>query len=239
LKEHLKAIADSYDKTIDLGLQGINAYDALPIFITEDPKFKLFQKMKEDNSLSDSNRKEIYSFLSPNKDMKFIDLGCCLNLMFSGYNEWESLYHGVDISTKTIKLLKKYVKKEKITVGTLTCCSMHSTPFDDKYFDIGCCIGSIEYFEKDFVQEVIQEIYRILKPSAKFVLDIPSVGSQEFEITSIIEQYLGRKDRFNMTVEEFENAIRPYFTIDKKEKVGPMIQYFITSKKFLLPVGNC
>jgi len=231
LKEQLKAIADSYDKAIKLGLKGIDAYNNLPQFITENPKFKLFQQMKEENKLSDSNRKEIYSFLTPNKDIKFIDLGCCLNLMFRGYKEWESLYYGVDISHKTIKLLKKYVKKEHISIGSLNCCSVDATPFDDKYFDIGCCIGSIEYFEKEFIKEVIQEIYRILKPSAKFVLDIPNVGSAEFEITAIIEEYLGRKDKFNMTVEEFENAVQPYFKIDKKEIVGPMIQYFITSKK--------
>ena len=231
MKDQLKTIANSYDKSINLGSKGIDAYSIFPKFITEDPKFKLFQQMKEENKLSDSNRKEIYPFLSPNKDMKFIDLGCCLNLMFRGYNEWESLYHGVDISPKTIKLLKKYVKKEHIEIGSLNCCSMHATPFDDKYFDIGCCIGSIEYFEKDFIKEVIQEIYRILKPSAKFVLDIPNVGSAEFEITAIIEEYLGRKENFNMTVEEFEDAVQPYFIIDKKETVGPMIQYFITSKK--------
>jgi SAM-dependent methyltransferase len=231
LKDHLKAIADSYDRSIDLGRKGIDAYSNLPDFITSDPKFTLFQKMKEENTLSDSNRKEIYSFLSPKKEMNFIDLGCCLNLMFRGYKDWESVYYGIDISPKTIKVLKKYAKKEKLPVGGLVCCSMDSTPFEDKYFDIGCCIGSIEYFEKDFIQEVVKETYRILKPAAKFVLDIPNVGSPEFEITSIIEEYLGRKDKFNMTVGEFENAIQPYFKIDKKEFVGPMIQYFIISKK--------
>jgi ubiquinone/menaquinone biosynthesis C-methylase UbiE len=151
--------------------------------------------------------------------------------MFSGYNTWESLYHGVDISHKTIKLLKKYSKNNHIPIGSLACCSMHKTPYEDKYFDIGCCIGSIEYFEKEFIVQVIQEIYRILKPSAKFVLDIPNVGSPEFEITAIIEEYLGRKDHFNMSVEEFESVLQPYFIIDKKEVVGPMIQYCITSKK--------
>jgi ubiquinone/menaquinone biosynthesis C-methylase UbiE len=238
LKDHLRAIADSYDITIDLGKKGIDPYNNLPNVITDDPRFNLFQKMKKENNLSDSNRKEIYSFLSPKNEMKCIDLGCCLNLMFRGYKDWESLYHGVDISPKTIKVLKKYTKKEKILIGSLTCCSMDSTPFDDKYFDIGCCIGSIEYFEKDFVKEVIQEIYRILKPAAKFVLDIPNVGSPEFEITSIIEEYLGRKDMFNMTVEEFENAVQPYLVINKKEIVGPMIQYFLTSKKQFVTTTN-
>jgi ubiquinone/menaquinone biosynthesis C-methylase UbiE len=231
LKDHLKAIAKSYDKAIDSGLKGINAYNQLPKFITDDPKFELFRRMQREGELSDSNRKEIYSFLSPEKGMRFIDLGCCLNLMFSGYSDWKSVYHGVDISPKTIKLLRKYSKKEHVPIGALECCSMHDTPFDDKYFDIGCCIGSIEYFEKEFIEEVLREIYRILKPSAKFVLDIPNVGSPEFEITSVIEEYLGRKDRFNMTVEEFENTLRQYFRTEAKEVVGPMIQYFVTRKR--------
>lgn len=227
MNSQLELIAGSYDKAIDLGSKGIDAYEKLPKFITDDPRFRLFLRMKEEGKLSDSSRKEIYEFLAPRKGMKYIDLGCCLNLMFSGYNTWESLYHGVDISPKTIQLLQKYLKKEHVAVGALCCCSMHATPFEDRCFDIGCCIGSLEYFEKEFIEAVMNEIRRILKSSARFVLDIPNVGSPEFGITSIIEEYLGRKDMFNITIKEFEEMLQPDFRIEHKEVVGPMIQYFL------------
>ena len=35
----------------------------------------------------------------------------------------------------------------------------------------------------------------------------------------------------DLTVEEFETMLNAYFVIDKKEIVGPMIQYFLVSKK--------
>ena len=56
------------------------------------------------------------------------------------------------------------------------------------------------------------------------------LGSPEFEITKLIEEYLGRQDKFNLSVEEFETILDAYFMIDKKEIVGPMIQYFLITK---------
>jgi SAM-dependent methyltransferase len=231
MDEKITAVANSYDRAIELGREGIDLYNDLPPFITNNPNYKLFIKMKKENMLSDSGRKEIFDYLSPKENMKFVDLGCCLNLMFRGYKEWKSEYNGVDISSKTIELLKLYSSNNNIFYGSLICCSMHETPYKTDYFDIGTCIGSIEYFERDLVEKIIIEINRIVKPNGFFVLDIPDVGSPEFEITSIIEAYQGRNDDFNMTVSEFNSLITKYFIVDKKEKVGPMLQYFLHSNK--------
>ncbi len=187
--------------------------------------------MQMDGMLSDSGRQEIKDYLSPTIDMNFIDLGCCLNLMFRGYDNWPSIYYGVDISSKTIQLLHDFVEKHNLPIGSLYCGSMHETPYDTNFFDIGSCIGSLEYFEKDFVEKAIMEAHRILKPYGKFVLDVPDLGSPEFQITMIIEKYLGRTDKFDMSSQEFEDMLRNYFVIVNKEKVGPMIQYFLNCKK--------
>lgn len=125
----------------------------------------------------------------------------------------------------------EYTKKNHLTVGDLYCCSMHETPYDTNFFDIGECVGSLEYFEKSFVQQAVAEFSRIMKPNGRFVLDIPNLGSPEFEISKLIEEYLGRQDQFNISAEEFEAMLDAYFVIDKKETVGPMIQYFLVSNK--------
>ncbi len=231
MKKQLEAIAKSYDKGIDLGRKGIDSYDNFPSFITNHPYYPLFQQMRMNGTLSDSARKEIVEYLAPKTGMKFIDLGCCLNLMYGGYKDWPSTYYGVDISSKTIELLHEYAEKNHITVGDLSCCSMHETPYDTNFFDIGECVGSLEYFERDFVRQAVVEFSRIMKSMGRFILDIPNIGSPEFEITKLIEEYLGRQDRFDLTVEEFETMLNAYFVIDKKEIVGPMIQYFLVSKK--------
>lgn len=229
MKNQLELVAESYDRGIELGRKGIDSYDNFPSYITNHPNYHLFQEMQM--SVSDSSRKEIVEYLAPKVGMKFIDLGCCVNLMYSGYKDWPSTYYGVDISSKTIELLREFTEKNHITVGDLYCGSMHKTPYETDFFDIGECVGSLEYFEKDFVQQAVEEFYRIIKPNGRFVLDIPNVGSPEAEIAKLIEEYLGRPDKFNLSAEEFETILDAYFVIDKKETVGPMIEYFLVCKK--------
>lgn len=231
MKKHLELVAKSYDKEIDLGRKGIDSYEKLPLHITNDPNYPLYLKMQIEETLSDSSQKEIVEYLSPQKGMYFIDLGCCLNLMFRGYNEWPSTYYGVDISEKTIELLQEFVLKNNVKIGSFYCGSMHETPYEKSFFDIGACIGSLEYFEKDFVAQAIAEAHRIMKPGGKFILDIPDMGSPEFQITAMIEDYLGRSDRYNIINHDFETMLAPYFEIVKKNKMGPMVQYFLTCTK--------
>lgn len=230
MEKQLDLVAKSYDKGIDLGKKGIDSYDNFPSYITDNPNYPLFEQMRMDETLSDSARKDIVEYLAPKAGMRFIDLGCCLNLMFAGYKDWPSTYYGVDISSKTIELLQQYTAKNHVAVGDLHCCSMHETPYGTDFFDIGECIGSLEYFEKDFVRQAVAEFSRIMKSNGRFVLDIPNIGSPEFEITKLIEEYLGRQDQFDLSAEEFETILDTHFTIDKKEIVGPMIQYFLIRK---------
>ncbi len=238
MKKQLELIAKSYDKGIELGKKGIDLYDNFPSYITSHCNYPLFEQMRMNETLSDSARKEIVEYLAPKVGMRFIDLGCCLNLMFAGYKDWRSTYYGVDISSKTIELLREYVEKNCLIVGDLYCCSMHETPFDTSFFDIGECVGSLEYFEKGYVQQAVAEFSRIMKSNGRFVLDIPNIGSPEFEITKLIEEYLGRQDQFDLSEEEFDTILNDYFIIDKKEIVGPMIQYFLIRKTKNTPSGS-
>jgi ubiquinone/menaquinone biosynthesis C-methylase UbiE len=228
MESHLESISKSYDRGIDFGKKGIDLYKNLPEHITNHPDYPIFLKME--GLLSDSERKEIKDFLLPNTNMNFIDLGCCLNLMFNGYDKWLSKYYGVDISRKTIQFLNEFIKKKELSIGSLYCGSVHETPFEENYFDIGACIGVLEYFEKDFVEKAIIEAHRIIKPYGKFVLDIPNLDSSLFQISKLIEEYLGRPDKFNMSCQEFDELLNDYFEIEKKEKVAGMIQYFLCCK---------
>ncbi len=75
----------------------------------------MYEQSQVNGTYADSARQEIVEYLSPpTRDMKFIDLGCCLNLMFRGYDSWPSEYYGVDISkndsvTKRICCTEKFV----------------------------------------------------------------------------------------------------------------------------------
>lgn len=232
INSHLKAIAQSYDRAIELGRNGIDSYNNLPEYLKKDSDYINFQTARENGLDSDSGRVEIKAFLSPAVNARFVDLGCCLNLMFNGYDQWPSTYYGVDISTETIKLLREFSEKKRLRVGMLHCGSIHETPFEDNYFHIGACIGVLEYYEKAFVREVLIEIHRILKPYSKFVLDIPDHAGKMRRFMNLVETSMGRPDKFDMSMEEFEEILLDFFEIEKKEKIDAvsMVQYFLKRK---------
>lgn len=227
MENHLKNIAASYDKAIDLGRQGIDLYQKLPEYIMKDPDYPKWEKLA---IAGDSGRKEIREYLKPEQGMEFIDLGCCLNLIFRGYDKWPSIYNGVDISSKTIELLTSFVGKNQLPIGSLHCGSIHETPYPADFFDIGACIGVLEYFEQAFVEKSIREIYRIMKPGSRFVLDIPDSEDTMSRLMGQIEEYMGRPDRFDMTTSRFEKLLQDYFLIEKMEG-GPMRLYFLRCRK--------
>lgn len=230
MREQLEQIGKTYDQAIEDGRKGINRYQQLPEYITSDPDYPWYEASQKEDAFGDSGRQEIIDYLVPEKGMKCVDLGCALNFMFNGYDAWPSTYYGVDISHKTIQLLQEYVAKKQLLIGELVCGSMHETPFETSFFDIGTCIGSIEYFKRDFVEQVIAEIHRIMKPNGRFVLDIPNPDSKVGRIAMMIEEFMGRPDLFDLTCQEFEERLLPYFFIDKIKK-GGMIQYYLRCKK--------
>ena len=236
MKNQFEWIAESYDKGVDYGRQGISLYDDLPDHITNNPDYIIYKKVTENlepSAHGDSGCKTMKEYLSPAQNMKFIDLGCCLNLMFNGYDQWASTYHGVDISSKTIELLNEYSVKNKLHIGALICGSIHETPFDDSCFDIGACIGVLEYYTKDFVEKALIEMHRIMKPCGKLVLDIPNIVSPACRGMMLLEEHAGRPDQFDMLPLEFEDMLSHYFKIEKAEKADelPMFQYFLSCKK--------
>lgn len=106
-----------------------------------------------------------------------------------------------------------------MSIGSLHCGSVHSTPLEDSCFDIGDCVGVLEYYEKEFVEVAIKEFYRIMKPNGRFVLDIPNIKSPNGRVMMLIEECMGRPDKFNMLPQEFENMIEKYFVIDNTNRV--------------------
>ncbi len=230
MKDQLRTIAASYDETIEAGKKGINPYANLPEHITGHPDYPAFAQIMEAGSGSDSCRQEIKGFLMPESGMHFVDLGCCLNLMFNGYDTWPSTYYGVDISEKTIGLLEQVVSKRDLSVGSLVCGSIHETPFDNNFFDIAACIGTLEYFQEDFVRAAIKEMTRIMKPGGRLVLDVPNLQSPLFEINRLIEAHLGRPDTFDMTRKAFEALLVEDLQIVRSDEVVGMIQYFLVKK---------
>lgn len=222
IENKLMTIAKSYDRHfIEHGKKDVLSYDNLPDYITSDPEYPIWKEELENGvQVSDI---DIKGYLSPEKYMNFISLGCGVNLTHKGYDKWNSKYHGVDISSETIKYLNRQVQKNNLTIGSLYCCSIHDTPYEDNYFDIGECIGVLEYYKRDYVLHLIKEWYRILKPNARFVFDTINVDSPSGRIAKKIEECMGRPDEFDMTLSELEDMLGEYFVIEDSDRVRSKI----------------
>ena len=240
-ENQLKQVAKSYDRHfIEYGKKDALSYDKLPEYITSNPDF-LYMKKEQESDWEEIRRKKLIEYLSPAPNMNFIQLGCSLSLRFKGYDKWPSTYFGVDISMETIQFLYKHVAENKLSIGSLYCGSVHDTPFAESYFDIGDCIGVLEYYERDFVLKAIQEFHRIMKPDSKFVLDIPNITSPSGRTAMSIEEYMGRPDKFDMLSQEFEDMLADYFEIIDSDRIcaesrgenymGSMYYYFLKCKK--------
>ncbi len=231
-ENNLDQIAKSYDRHfIEYGDENSLAYDNLPDYITNDPDYFKWKSECDGENIDSESIIDIESYLSPAKDMKFIQLGCSVSLMTKGYDKWPSLYHGVDISNETIKLLNSFVAENELHIGSLYCGSVHETPFEDSYFDIGDCIGVLEYYTREFVEKALIEFHRIIKPDGKFVLDIPNIKSPNGRVMMLIEECMGRPDKFDLSPDEFESMIEKYFYIEKSnravsEKCGYMTMVY-------------
>ncbi len=216
LETKLKNIAKSYDRHfIEHGKKDALDYDNLPEDIIRHPDYPAYRE--ELDSGIHSSDIDIKEYLSPKKGMNFISLGCGVNLIYKKYDEWPSTYHGVDISSETIRCLNRYVEKNDMSIGSLHCGSIHDTPFDDSYFDIGECIGAIEYYKRDFVEDLLKEFHRILKPGGEFVLDIPNSSSPSGQMAMMIEACMGRPDEFDLSPSEFEDLLCKYFIIEDSD----------------------
>ncbi|MCL2408176.1 MAG: class I SAM-dependent methyltransferase [Oscillospiraceae bacterium] len=241
IENQLEQIAKSYDRhIIEFGKDDAPSYDNLPDYITGNPDYQ--HRIKENESdWEEIRRKKLKDYLSPTQNMNFIHLGCSLNLMFKGYDKWPSTYYGIDISKATINLLYNYVVEHNLSIGSLYCGSIHETPFAESYFDIGDCIGVLEYFDRDFILKAIQEFHRLMKPDGKLVLDIPNIASPSGRMAMLIEEYMGRPDKFDMLSHEFEDMIKDYFEIVDSDRIcaerrgenyiGHMYYYFLKCKK--------
>ena len=220
MENQLEKIAKSYDRHfIEHGDENALSYDNLPDYITNNPDYPYWDKERKSANSHENDRTDLINYLSPEKNMNFINLGCSLNLRFKGYDKWQSTYYGVDISRETIQFLYEYVAENNLPIGSLYCGSVHETPFKYNYFDIGDCVGVLEYYERDFVLKAIKEFHRILKPNAKLVLDIPNIESPSGRAMILIEECMGRPDKFDMLPNEFEDMIKDYFIIEDSDKI--------------------
>ena len=223
----LKIIREAYDQTVDHHDAGLCDLDFLPEPFKKSAAFKRFQGLINACNSSDPS---IRQFLKPRRGQNYLDIGSCINLMGYGLHRWPSLYYGVDVSTRLIRVTDSFVRSNQIDIGGLFAADVSHLPFRNDHFDIAAAIGVFEYYEIEYMQLSLKELHRILKNDGRIVIDMPNERHPDVSTMVEYESYLGRPRERIIPREEVERALADFFIIDDVDDSRIMIQYFLTNR---------
>ena len=121
--------------------------------------------------------KRVLSLIVPKRDDMILDLGCGtgnLGIALSGY---VNKCYGIDISDKMINVAKRKQINYKIAEDKLKYITGKADQIDfpSSYFDFVFCLNSFHHYVSH--DDVLREIYRILKPDGILVLLDPFLNN--------------------------------------------------------------
>jgi SAM-dependent methyltransferase len=219
----------AYDLTVEQYHKGIDPLEEVPEDFKNSPDFKAFMKEAEP-SATGSNAPENKEYLDPQKSMRFLDAGCGANLARHEFYKWPSIFYGVDISSALINEMEKFVKRRGLQIGGFDVAEIISLPFENNFFDIAMLIGVLEYYSLGYTKKALEEMNRVLKPSAKLVVDIANLKHSHVDIMFKLEAYL-KRPHIPKSREDFEKILKPLFLIDKVDDSKVMLKYFVRNRK--------
>jgi 2-polyprenyl-3-methyl-5-hydroxy-6-metoxy-1,4-benzoquinol methylase len=100
-----------------------------------------------------------------------IDLGCGTGPFLPILSRLAREVVGIDIAPAMIEEARSHMPAGTSGVE-LVCGSVLDIPFPDQHFDLGVCVGVLEYFE-DPVQ-LLRAAFRVMKPGAPIVFTLPN-----------------------------------------------------------------
>ena len=223
--DFLENISEAYDLSLERFYAGIDLMTLVPDNIKNSPGVRAIME-EGGRGVLNSSSPDIKEYLEPKTGMKFLDAGCCGNLAAYRLDKWQSLYYGVDISSKTIAAMKSFAAKHKIEIGGLYVSDISSLPFDNGFFDIASVIGVFEYCPMDYIANALAELNRVLKPGARVVIDFPNENHPNFNDMCRLEECLGRTV-IPKSGKEFEGILGKYFVLDRIDDDRVMVKYFM------------
>jgi 2-polyprenyl-6-hydroxyphenyl methylase/3-demethylubiquinone-9 3-methyltransferase len=99
-----------------------------------------------------------------------IDIGCGQGWYICEMSRAGYEMYGVDQAEQQIQLARQYAEQQKLQINFKTA-KAATLPFPDNYFDFAYAINVIHHLKSDMaLQQVLQEIVRVLKPGGLFFL---------------------------------------------------------------------
>jgi ubiquinone/menaquinone biosynthesis C-methylase UbiE len=226
MKKQIDKVRRAYDLTVAQFQEGVDVYATVPEEIRNLPGYTDITKNQNNNS----NAPDIREYLAPRPGMRYLDAGCCANLANYRLDQWPSVYYGVDISPALVDAMKRFAEKHNIPTGGLHVADVARLPFDNELFDIATLIGVLEYCTLQHTEDILRELWRVLKQGAKMALDFPDLEHPYVNTMFRLEEFLGRpnipKERKSV-----ETLLKRRYTIDRVFDSLVMIKYFVRVEK--------
>ncbi|MBN1787182.1 MAG: class I SAM-dependent methyltransferase [Sedimentisphaerales bacterium] len=148
----------------------------------------------------------------PDKSARIIEGGCGYGHLVDAMDYWGYKAVGVDFAAETVAKIKEVMPQLDVRVG-----DVRNLQFEDDYFDGYWSLGVIEHFW-DGYQEILAEMYRVLKPGGYALVTFPSVS-----LADRIRKSCGGYKKYNQSVEPedfYQFALNPRDVIKDFEKLG-------------------
>jgi ubiquinone/menaquinone biosynthesis C-methylase UbiE len=225
-RDRLREIAAAYDRTVTEYAHNIDPLSSVPVKFRQSEAFKRFMKECPPRRTTMFLRR----YLRPKNGMKFLDVGCSANLYNYDHGRWPSQYFGIDISKALINAMQGVAKNHRYAIGSLKTADMAAMPFDDDFFDIAAVIGVLEYWNLPYIKRAMRELFRVLGPDARVVMDFPNPDHPDTPTMRKLEAYLGRPHATVARI-AFERVLNSLFIIDRIDDEGAMMTYYVRRKR--------
>jgi len=190
----------------------------------------------------DINRYDMAYKLAP-KGERVLDVGCGNGYMlFRLIDKYTELY-GIDIAPSRLDEARKTVAERECDLpnrfyfyeGNLD----RTMEFESDFFDTIICLATLEHVYD--IYSVVEEIYRILKPSGDVIVEVPNIAYLKYRIKLLLGILPITSSPHNWEEIGWEGGHIHYFTLKKFCELFESRGFKITEKTgggFLAPFRN-
>jgi SAM-dependent methyltransferase len=133
-----------------------------------------------------------WQLAKPQKNQRWLDLGCGVGFMIYPWYEWDAVFYGQEISTIARDLVNSRGSQinSKLFKG-VKLAAAHELEYEPNFFDGAISTGVSCYYPVEYWTEVLAAVKKTLKPGGVFVFDIVDAELPLAENWAILETYLG------------------------------------------------
>jgi len=115
--------------------------------------------------LNSFEKRKIIDLFGDVKNKKVLDIGCGTGRLISDLLDRGAIITGVDVSKNMLEVARKKFPKVHFIEGDI-----RKIPFKDDSFDFVIATFVIVHLQQCELEKAFDEVYRVLKPSGKFIL---------------------------------------------------------------------